>query len=89
MKSIILITFISATLLSCSQKEVKPPAPLLPLPSESQLAWHEMEMNAFVHFTTNTFTGKEWGYGDESPSIFNPTAFDADQWVSTFIYYFC
>lgn len=69
---------------ACSTPEVKTPTPLLPLPSESQLAWHEMEMNAFVHFTTNTFTGKEWGYGDESPSIFNPTEYDADQWVRTF-----
>jgi alpha-L-fucosidase len=78
--SVLLILFIVA----CSTREVPPPAPLLPLPSESQLAWHEMEMNAFVHFTTNTFTGKEWGYGDESPAIFNPTEYDADQWVRTF-----
>lgn len=69
---------------SCSTKEVLPPVPMPAVPSPNQLAWHEMELNAFVHFTTNTFTGKEWGYGDESPAIFNPTNYDADQWVRTF-----
>lgn len=89
MKKIILtITFlvcctIGLLLTACqSGKNVEPPAPVLPVPSENQLAWHEMGMNAFIHFTTNTFTGKEWGYGDESPSIFNPTELDADQWIS-------
>jgi alpha-L-fucosidase len=78
------VALLFAALLSCSRKEVAPPAPMSAVPAPNQLAWHEMELNAFVHFTTNTFTGKEWGYGDEKPSIFNPTEYNADQWVSTF-----
>jgi alpha-L-fucosidase len=71
-------------ILSCAKREVAPPVAIGPTPSQSQLAWHEMEMNAFVHFSLNTITGKEWGYGDEKPSIFNPTSFDPDQWVDAF-----
>jgi alpha-L-fucosidase len=75
---------ISILMLSCTQKQdVVAPAVVGPTPSESQLAWHEMETNAFIHFTTNTFTGKEWGYGDEKPAVFNPSAFDASQWITT------
>ena len=43
-----------------------------------------MEMNAFVHFSTNTFTGLEWGLGNEEESIFNPTNANPEQWVTTF-----
>ncbi len=63
--------------------KIAPPKPLLPVPSAAQMKWHEMETNAFVHFTTNTFTGLEWGNGNESESIFDPTQLDAGQWART------
>jgi alpha-L-fucosidase len=72
---LISIIFLSA----CSQ--VKPPEPVGPVPSERQLAWHEMEYYMFVHFTVNTFTDKEWGYGDEKESVFNPSELDCRQWA--------
>lgn len=78
-----LFLLLSQIIFSCSQ-EASPPVQLNPTPDTNQLAWHEMELNAFVHFTTNTFTDKEWGYGDESPEIFNPAEFNADQWITLF-----
>jgi alpha-L-fucosidase len=61
---------------------VGPPVPYGTLPSARQLRWHELELYSFLHFTVNTFTDREWGNGDEDPSIFNPSAFDADAIVS-------
>jgi alpha-L-fucosidase len=58
------------------------PDPYGALPSERQLRWHELEFYGFLHFTVNTFTDREWGNGDEDPSIFNPAQFDADAIVS-------
>jgi len=60
---------------------VEPPAAVGPVPSGSQLAWHDMEYYAFVHFNMNTFTNMEWGTGGESPEQFSPTELDTRQWA--------
>ena len=52
------------------------------LPRANQTAWMRLERTFFIHFGVNTFNGVEWGSGHEDPSIFNPSALDANQWVS-------
>ena len=51
------------------------------VPTERQIRFQELEFYAFVHFTVNTFTDKEWGDGTEDPGIFNPVKLNAEQWV--------
>lgn len=49
------------------------------VPAERILSRGNRNCYAIMHFGLNTYTGKEWGYGDEDPAMFNPSAFDAEQ----------
>lgn len=51
------------------------------LPRPNQSAWMRLERTFFLHYGPNAFRGVEWGDGREDPSIFNPTALDANQWL--------
>jgi alpha-L-fucosidase len=50
-------------------------------PTPQQLEWQDLEFGVIVHFGLNTFTDQEWGSGKVSPSVFNPTKFNPEQWV--------
>lgn len=58
------------------------PAPVFPVPSARQLKWNQTEFYAFYHYGMNTFTGKEWGYGNEAETTYAPTAVpNPEQWL--------
>ena len=79
MKKANLLLLILVFIPGCRKADI--PEPFGPVPSKSQIAWHQMEFYAFVHFNMNTFTDMEWGYGDESPGLFNPAELDCRQWA--------
>ncbi|MFB3853760.1 MAG: alpha-L-fucosidase [Vicinamibacterales bacterium] len=76
-----IVALASVLVVAGSQQPAAPPRAVGPVPSPRQLAWHELEFYGFVHFTVNTFTDREWGYGDEPETLFDPASLDVRQWV--------
>ncbi len=66
-------------LAGCSK--VAEPQPFGPVPTERQLAWQETQYYAYIHYSMNTYTDQEWGYGDEDLALFNPEKLDCRQWA--------
>ena len=62
--SLVFVSFCLLYFTACNQ--VKTPDAHGPVPTENQLRWQEMEYYAFLHFSTNTFTDEEWGYGRDT-----------------------
>ena len=50
-------------------------------PNDRQIRMYEIGKKAFFHFGVNTFTNAEWGNGQESASLFNPTDIDVRSWI--------
>ena len=56
-------------------------SPCGPVPTEDQLWWQDLEMYAFIHYSMNTYTDQEWGFGNEDLQLFNPSDLDCRQWA--------
>jgi alpha-L-fucosidase len=56
--------------------------PLRTRPTESQLAYQERQLGAFIHFGPATYIGADM-MSVPAAEIFNPSRLDADQWVQT------
>ena len=80
MKKLSILAATAIAAFSCAR--IDAPAPYGVLPTEAQVEWQKMEYNLFMHFGPNTFTGAEWGSGQEKAELFNPTAMDCGQWTS-------
>lgn len=55
-----------------------------PVPNEAlkaRIKDSSTEVFGIVHWGLNTYTDREWGYGDEDPTMLNPSGFNADQIV--------
>ena len=58
------------------------PVEVHPVPHPRQLKWQETEFYAFFHYGMNTYTNKEWGYGNEDETLFKPTQRpNPEQWL--------
>ena len=78
MKRILLFSMVLWCALTLVAQVVNPCGPF---PNANQLRWQDMEMYAFIHYSLNTYTDQEWGFGNEDPQLFNPSHLDCKQWV--------
>ena len=53
-------------------------------PTEEQADYIDWGRIGFMHYGVNTYTGNDWGDGDEDPKIVDPTDLDTDQWARSF-----
>jgi hypothetical protein len=85
MNTAIMLTIMNAILCPAEdaawEAAVKDPAAAdLARPTPQQYEYQEQDRIMFVHFSLNTWTGKEYDLGGISPDLFNPTKLDTDQW---------
>ncbi|HEY0298509.1 MAG TPA: alpha-L-fucosidase [Arachidicoccus sp.] len=80
-RSFLIGALATAFFYTAQAQQIAAPKPYGALPARQQLNWEQMQFIGIVHFGLNTFTDKEWGYGNVSAQMFNPKDFDPNQIV--------
>ena len=80
-KKVIALMLMYLIAISVSAQDANQNSSVGPLPNANQLRWQDMEMYAFIHYSLNTYTDQEWGFGNEEPELFNPSQLDCRQWA--------
>ena len=78
---VIAVALLMAMMDTKANAETASTAPCGPVPTDNQLRWQDMEMYAFIHYSLNTYTDQEWGFGNEALELFNPSDLDCRQWA--------
>jgi len=54
-------------------------------PVRADVAKHirENQFGMFIHYGLGTYTNEQWATPNTSPTVFNPTSLDTDQWAAT------
>ena len=78
--------FAAVALLTAAQPALADPTSFESVPKPgpalaARIAAGDCEVYGIVHWGLNTYTDREWGYGDEDPKMLAPARFDADQIV--------
>lgn len=77
-KKPVVLSILPAVLILSGALAQPHPRPAQPTPE--QIAWHEMEIEMFIHFAPNTWQNRDYDDHSTSLSKINPTQLDTDQW---------
>ena len=77
-----MLAMMCAAAVAATMAETTKAARPVPRPALAERLKTGPEIIGIVHWGLNTFTDKEWGFGDADPKLLAPAKFDADQIAS-------
>ena len=79
-KRLIVISVMLLLIFPSLLKAQKDNTPVKPL-SELQQQFIDLRFGMFIHFNIATYANQDWPDPELSPSVFNPTKLNCDQWA--------